>query len=53
MTVMDERTLEPSEPQTLPETDEQLIERLLAKADLDHKCCGRHCSSVACTGEAG
>lgn len=35
------------------ETDEQLIERLLAKAETDHKCCGSHCSNVACAGEAG
>jgi hypothetical protein len=28
------------------ETKEQLIERLLAKSDLDYKCCGSHCSAT-------
>ena len=32
------------------ETREELIERLLAKAELDYKCCGSHCSSFTlCT----
>ena len=34
------------------ETDEELIERLLAKAELDHRCCGSHCSNFNCAGEA-
>jgi hypothetical protein len=33
------------------ETKEQLIERLLAKAELDFKCCGSHCSGALCHGE--
>jgi hypothetical protein len=33
------------------ESREELIERLLAKAELDFKCCGSHCSSVLCHGE--
>ena len=32
------------------ETKAELIERLLAKAELEHKCCGSHCSGVLCDG---
>jgi hypothetical protein len=31
--------------ETAEETKEELIERLLAKSDLDYKCCGSHCSA--------
>lgn len=35
------------------ESAAELIERLLAKAELDFKCCGSHCSSFDCAGESG
>jgi hypothetical protein len=30
------------------ETKAELIERLLAKSDLDYKCCGSHCHATPC-----
>lgn len=36
-----------NEPQKeVVETQEELIERLLAKAELDYKCCGAHSPAV-------
>jgi hypothetical protein len=32
--------------QEAQETKEELIERLLAKAELDYKCCGSHCHAA-------
>jgi len=39
--------MEPQKP-SKQETKEELIERLLAKAELDYKCCGSHCSGFQC-----
>jgi hypothetical protein len=44
------QSLERAQGSSQPETKEELIERLLARAAVDHKCCGSHCSSVLCDG---
>ncbi len=36
--------MEPQDTSKQDETKEELIERLLSKAELDFKCCGGHCS---------
>jgi hypothetical protein len=45
--------MEPESTSRETETKEELIERLLAKAELDYKCCGSHCHARPDPGDGG